>query len=104
MPYIKKEDRVDIDNALDKVPALKTPGELNYAMTQLFNQYLRQHGMSYTNINAIVGAVECAKIELYRRLAVPYEAAKIYDNGDAYDQNLIFAAAQGKSQHEVREL
>lgn len=30
------------------------------------------------------GALECAKLELYIRIARPYEDAKIHDNGDVY--------------------
>tara|TARA_Y100000296_G_C5178378_1_gene261563 strand:+ start:2143 stop:2556 length:414 start_codon:yes stop_codon:yes gene_type:complete len=33
----------------------------------------------------ILGAVECAKLELYRRAVVPYEKKKIKENGDVYD-------------------
>ena len=33
----------------------------------------------------LVGVLECAKLELYRRLAAPYEDLKIEDNGDVYN-------------------
>lgn len=33
----------------------------------------------------MVGALECAKLELYRRIAIPYEEQKIQENGDVYD-------------------
>ena len=29
--------------------------------------------------------LECAKLELYRRVAAPYEDEKIDQNGDVYD-------------------
>jgi len=38
-------------------------------------------------INAIIGALECAKLELYRRVAAPYEDDKIAENGDVYTQS-----------------
>jgi hypothetical protein len=31
-----------------------------------------------------VGAIECCKLEFYRRVAVPYEERKIKTNGDVY--------------------
>lgn len=32
----------------------------------------------------VAGALECCKLEFYRRVAVPYEEAKIKLNGDCY--------------------
>jgi len=40
--------------------------------------------MNYRNINELVGVFECAKLELYRRVASPYEDEKIQSNGDVY--------------------
>jgi hypothetical protein len=85
MPYIKQEDREFFDDRLNfKVTALHSPGDLNYCITKLVNHYLSAHGKSYTNINAAIGALECAKMELYRRIAAPYEDVKIEENGDVY--------------------
>jgi len=36
-----------------------------------------------------IGALECAKLELYRRVAAPYEDTKIAENGDVYDPELL---------------
>lgn len=81
MPYITEKDRI----AIEYGRKIKTVGELNYSVTQLIGDYLDQNGgRNYTNINAVVGALECAKLEVYRRVAVPYETGKIRDNGDAY--------------------
>jgi hypothetical protein len=60
-----------------------TPGELNFAITQLLLNYL-DGGMSYTAINEVIGVLECAKLELYRRVAAPYEDKKKEENGDVY--------------------
>ena len=38
----------------------------------------------YSKINALIGVLECAKLELYRRVAAPYENDKIDENGDVY--------------------
>ena len=32
----------------------------------------------------LIGVLECAKLELYRRVAAPYEDDKIDENGDVY--------------------
>ena len=81
MPYITEEDRRNV--SLTQRPG--SPGELNYMITLLCKNYLYQHGISYTNMKEIVGVLECAKMELYRRVAVPYEEEKCKINGDVYD-------------------
>lgn len=77
MPYVKQEDR---DRVLLTVP--ETPGELNYAVSQIVEEYVAHKLLNYQTINDVVGALEGAKIEFYRRLAVPYEEVKIKENGD----------------------
>lgn len=83
MPYIKKERREELTNDLVS-KAMVNPGELNYMITQLLIDYRFANGMSYQTINDIVGALEGAKIEFYRRVAAPYEDKKIKENGDVY--------------------
>ena len=61
-----------------------TPGELNWAITDTVDNYLKENGLSYKTINDIVGALECAKIEFYRRIAAKYEDTKKVLNGDVY--------------------
>jgi len=80
MPYI-----TDYDKALTEAVGPATPGELNYAITRLIKQYLATHLiLNYQTINDVVGALEGAKLEFYRRIAVPYENEKIVINGDVY--------------------
>lgn len=78
MPYIKDESR----SWAEADPG--TPGELNFAITSLLIGYLASSAGDYTTMNEIVGALECAKQEFYRRVMVPYENAKIEENGDVY--------------------
>lgn len=80
MPYIPMNKRAELNT---RRPAV-TPGELNFVFTVSIIKYLNQVGESYTTINAAIGALECAKMELYRRQAVPYEKIKIEENGDVY--------------------
>lgn len=84
MPYIDQLARTLI-NLGDIAP--ETPGELNYAITKLLYHYLHRKEdtyRSYQTINDILGALEGAKLEFYRRVAAPYEDTKIAENGDVY--------------------
>jgi hypothetical protein len=80
MPYIDFDDR----ERLDKGGQPTSVGELNYAITRLVVAYLG-HEPGYRQINAAIGVLECAKLELYRRVAAPYETAKCEGNGDVYE-------------------
>jgi len=80
MPYIRQVDR---DSFYEGYTA-ETPGELNYAITKLLLAYIDKRKLNYQTINDIVGALEGAKLEFYRRAAVPYEDLKIAENGDLY--------------------
>lgn len=72
MPYLIDEDF--------NSPA----GELNKAITKILIKYLHDRKLSYQTINDIVGALEGAKLEFYRRVAADYENKKIQENGDVY--------------------
>ncbi len=86
MPYIKQEKREEFEKVgkSGHNPRTEVAGELNYELTLKCLKYLKIHGTSYATINNIVGALECCKLELYRRLAAPYEDEKIKENGDVY--------------------
>ena len=80
MPYIEDWQREELEFR----PAT-TPGELNYIFTKAINDYIDQCRMlNYNVINNVVGALEGAKLEFYRRVAAPYEDTKIEENGDVY--------------------
>ena len=80
MPYIKTERRIDIRTSKD----IENPGELNYYLTKVCLTYFKKFGKSYTNLNTIIGVLECVKQEFYRREVAPYENAKLKENGDVY--------------------
>jgi hypothetical protein len=42
--------------------------------------------LNYSDYNEIIGVLECAKMEFYRRLAAPYEDSKIIVNGDVFEK------------------
>lgn len=81
MPYIKPDERENLENAMGMTT---NPGELNYAITCLCDDYLVRKGLRYEHINAVIGALECAKLEMYSRVASVYEAKKERENGDVY--------------------
>lgn len=84
MPYIKQERREAILAGAKPQDA----GELNFAISVLVDNYLKDKGgIKYSHLNEVVGALDCAKLELYRRLAAPYEDKKIEENGDVYRSN-----------------
>ena len=84
MPYIKSTDRARLDAAIDALALLMTPeqraGELNYIINRLMLKMLGKG--KYQDINELIGALECAKLEFYRRKAGPYEDEKAAANGD----------------------
>lgn len=89
MPYIDHKSRKRIDTLYfhndDESPGLiLNPGELNYCITKILNDYMYSKGLSYSTINDVVGVLECAKQEFYRRVASTYEDEKIQSNGDVY--------------------
>ena len=89
MPYIKQERRhkVVVSNGTGfdvRTRDMINIGELNFAITTIINDYLESSKLSYAAINEVIGVLECAKLELYRRVASPYEDKKIKENGDVY--------------------
>jgi hypothetical protein len=79
VPYITEARR----KAIGEGANIKTAGELNYVFTAMSLEYL-ETGTNYQKINDILGALEGCKLEMYRRLAAPYEDTKIKENGDVY--------------------
>lgn len=89
MPYIKQKDReriVKANGRLINTDGPQNAGELNFAITFLCDRYIKNRGLSYQAINDCLGALEGAKVELYRRIAAPYEDQKIGQNGDVYNR------------------
>jgi hypothetical protein len=86
MPYVTQEARSRLD--LGESPG--DAGELNYALTRLVDQYLCARAAAedrtrYAHLNEAIGVLECAKLELYRRVAAPYEDQKRSESGDVYE-------------------
>lgn len=90
MPYIQQEQRTAFKEGLLSLDP-REPGELNYCITKIVHDFLTMRAKiragkdakpNYAEYNAAIGALECAKLELYRRMIAPYEDIKIWENGD----------------------
>lgn len=79
MPYIPEEKR-----GFGTLLSPKNRGELNYAITTLCKEYIARAGERYENYDAVIGTLECVKLELYRRRIAAYEDKKIKENGDVF--------------------
>ncbi|MGH2954683.1 MAG: DUF6899 family protein [Thermoanaerobaculia bacterium] len=79
MPYIGRKRR----EALSVEPP-QTVGELTYEITVLVEDYRATRGTSFQTYAEIIGALEAAKLELYRRRVAVYEDAKLLENGEVY--------------------
>lgn len=91
MPYIKQEDRKVFGGVLKQLIALildpaqfgtrAKAGVLNYLFTVILKSVL-DDDKRYDTANSLIGALECCKLELYRRHIAPYEDEAIARNGD----------------------
>lgn len=79
MPYLDADSKIA---TLLEGPS--TPGGLNYYITQACLDYLETTEERYADHAAVVGALECAKLEFYRRALAVYEDEAIAKNGDVY--------------------
>jgi hypothetical protein len=94
MPYIKEEQRKNlyalIDTLAEKIAKDAVDndeqmcGRLNYTITKMIHAALEYEGVTenYASYNELIGMLECAKLELYRKKVAPYEDNKIKENGD----------------------
>lgn len=85
MPYIDEEAR----EALAAGAPSATPGELNYVITRLAQEYVQVRGLSYQTLNDVMGALTGALSEFQRRVVRPYEERKRAANGDVFDAALL---------------
>ena len=88
MPYIPQDERKELD---DLAGALTTQlrngnfrGRLNYFISSVAQGLIEANGVSYSFLNDFIGVLECVKLELYRRVATPYEDEKMGQNGDVF--------------------
>jgi len=90
MPYIAQDEYFTKEGteAVDMGLHCLKPGELNFLVTKLCIGYLKgEH--TYTKFNDIVGVLEAAKLEFYRRMVSVYEDHKKKQNGEVYPSLLL---------------
>lgn len=94
MPYISRERRDDLDEAIARLQNClrhgshadpgAIDGDLNYTFTRLLEviPVVREGRWRYRLCNLVEGVLGCCAKEFYRRLAGPYEDRAIEKNGD----------------------
>ena len=101
MPYIPQNERDNIDAAFERemsdtwysearcrwdlVAATMSPGQLNYLITRFIKAYY-DYSPNYQRANDVLGVLDAAAREYYRRVVVPYEEKKCSVNGDVYGE------------------
>lgn len=81
MPYIKRAQKLKLESFKE---IADNAGELNFQITTLLNNYRARKANTYQTYNDIIGALEGAKLEIYRRVVAAYEDQKKSENGDVY--------------------
>jgi len=86
MPYIKAGPQKELlEQIADNVAGhIRSADSLNYFMSRILHQ-LAKESMSYKALNALVGAMECCKLEFVRMVLSPYEDKKRMENGPVSD-------------------
>jgi hypothetical protein len=88
MPYLKSIDRFEIEQDLDTIGfsdfVPNNGAHLNFIVCTLVNNYIEKNGLDYAGLQEMIGSLDCAKMEIYRRIAGPYEDKKIKENGDVF--------------------
>lgn len=85
MPYIINTVREDLRQAVDTLVELldtfDEPGDLNFVISTLIWSKWTANPKYHTG-NELIGVLECAKLEFYRRRLAPYENKALKRNGD----------------------
>ena len=87
MPYIQETSRGFLDKHIQELSdRVTTEGEICYVIYALLVRYCEKNKsvglFCFRIISQCISAIECAKLELYRRIVAPYEDKKIQENGD----------------------
>jgi hypothetical protein len=90
MPYITPNYRKELEPLIDALsqkineihklnPNQTRDGLMNFSLTEIIHQVFPNP--RYTDMNEIIGFLECCKLEYYRKTASPYEDKKESENG-----------------------
>lgn len=84
MPYISQTDRIywniPLQELLRQIQVGISTGELVYMLTKICQAAMQDN--HFSDYADIITALECTKLEFYRRQVAPYEDIKIKENGD----------------------
>lgn len=105
MPYIDPSKR-NISIKIPKQIEFNHPGELNFTIHKILEEYCDRNGINYRTINDIEGALAAVSKEFYRRIAKPYEKQKVIENGDItfYEKYGINKLSKEKTGYEVKSV
>jgi len=82
MPYIRKNEREILEPLVNQLAnQCATSGDFTYAIYLLAKRML-PFAPTYYHLSNIMGCLDCASKEFYRRIVAPYEDKKIVENGD----------------------
>lgn len=87
MPYIADhETRAElmrlVAEAIETSDAAESVGTFTYFLTMACVEYLAYSELKFQRLAEVVAALECTKLELYRRIVVPYEDRARRKHGD----------------------
>jgi len=90
MPYIKEENRNKIDYAIEELVeqfrneiGWSDTGAANYTITRVILGCMKPvNGWTYDSLSDVIKTLECAKLEIIRRLLDKHENNAIIKNGD----------------------
>jgi hypothetical protein len=75
MPYVKQDRRAGFP---------ENTGELTYKLVRNCVQFYKVYGNTFDTYSKCIAALECAKLEFYRRMLAPHEDIKCKENGDVF--------------------
>ena len=89
MPYIPQDKRKELEDKMEDLfshinSSELSIGEINFIISSILNKYMKASNFNYALCNSLIGVLECAKLELYRKVVAEYEEVKISQNGSLY--------------------
>lgn len=84
MPYIDQEARAGFEHLEEYITDFppETAGEMQYLFAVIIREYMKSNPRRYQTMNNVMGALNGANLEFYRRYVAPYEDECIERNGD----------------------
>jgi hypothetical protein len=91
MPYLPRQERIELDSLIPELVDVVLAGgtnpasNMNYLIAKISDEIVMRRGERYGLYNSLIGALECSKLEMYRRMIAPYEDEQIISHGDVYN-------------------